>query len=327
MTSGNKRARWWSLVALKPARLGIQLMCFDITVTKMQAERKQRDSEDPRESDTHREMEKDGLLSVTKKLIIPSDFMRRLQPKKKMPKTTVRDKTHMTAIWTTLVTKRLRSSGAAATKPLSVTTEEKLQQKNSSVLLSSPPSVWLNPQTFSAKEVRGGEGEARLERPVRDVSSSARTDSTVHLRQKRLGNIDGDWSRSPVYCGSTGATSHQGVQTGTAGGSAGRTGSRCIEDYSALRWTATSVPVRDVVRSQELFAQFDRATNCSVYPVMLSALNTLPERTLEQDDASWSHLLCLLPVSSAGLQSSNAGGALLSTRCDPNPFLADVPRR
>lgn len=33
-------------------------MCFDITVTEMQAERKQRDSEDPRESDTHREMEK-----------------------------------------------------------------------------------------------------------------------------------------------------------------------------------------------------------------------------------------------------------------------------
>ena len=90
----------------------------------------------------------DGLLSVTKKLIIPSDFMRRLQPRKKMPNTTVSDKTHMTAIWTTLMMKRLLSSGAAATKLLSVTTEEKLQQKNSSVLLSSPPSVWLNTVLF-----------------------------------------------------------------------------------------------------------------------------------------------------------------------------------
>lgn len=65
-----------------------------------------------------------------------------------MPNTTVRDKTHMTAIWTTLMMKRLLSSGAAATKPLSVTTEEKLQQKNSSVLLSSPTSVWLSPVLF-----------------------------------------------------------------------------------------------------------------------------------------------------------------------------------
>ncbi|KAG7227501.1 hypothetical protein INR49_005316 [Caranx melampygus] len=58
--------------------------------------------------------------------------VRRLQPKKNMPKTTVRDRTHMTAIWTTLMMKRLLSSGAAATKPLSVTTEEKLQHRNSS---------------------------------------------------------------------------------------------------------------------------------------------------------------------------------------------------
>lgn len=74
--------------------------------------------------------------------------MRRLQPKKNMPNTTVRDKTHMTAIWTTLMMKRLLSSEAAATKPLSVTTDERLQQKNSSVLLNSPPSVWLNPVLF-----------------------------------------------------------------------------------------------------------------------------------------------------------------------------------
>lgn len=45
-------------MALKPALLEIQLMCFDIAVTKMQAESKQRDAEDPRESDTHRELKK-----------------------------------------------------------------------------------------------------------------------------------------------------------------------------------------------------------------------------------------------------------------------------
>lgn len=99
--------------------------------------------------------------------------MRRLQPRKNMPKTTVRDRTHMTAIWTTLMMKRLLSSGAAATKPLSVTTEEKLQQKNSAVLLSKPPSVWFKPvvfifhfpllQTFSRKSKRGACEEPRRE--------------------------------------------------------------------------------------------------------------------------------------------------------------------
>lgn len=91
----------------------------------------------------------DGLLSVTKKLIIPSDLMRRLQPKKNIPKTTVSDNTHITAIWTTLMRKRLLSSGVAATKPLSVTTDEKLQQNISSVLLKSPAlSVWLKAVEF-----------------------------------------------------------------------------------------------------------------------------------------------------------------------------------
>lgn len=99
--------------------------------------------------------------------------MRRLQPRKNMPKTTVRDRTHMTAIWTTLMMKRLLSSGAAATKPLSVTTEEKLQQKNSAVLLSKPPSVWFKPvvfistfpssETFSRKDKRGACEEPRRE--------------------------------------------------------------------------------------------------------------------------------------------------------------------
>lgn len=120
--------------------------------------------------------------------------MRRLQPRKNMPKTTVRDRTHMTAIWTTLMMKRLLSSGAAATKPLSVTTEEKLQQKNSAVLLSKPPSVWFKPVVFistfpssklSAAKAReeparspgerrsgaggGDAGEARWTSPVRSL--------------------------------------------------------------------------------------------------------------------------------------------------------------
>lgn len=88
----------------------------------------------------------EGLRSVTKKLIIPSDLMSKLQPRKKIPNTTVRESTHITAIWTILMMKRLLSSGALAAKPLSVTTDERLQHKRiSSVWLEKiPPSVWLN---------------------------------------------------------------------------------------------------------------------------------------------------------------------------------------
>lgn len=88
----------------------------------------------------------EGLRSVTKKLIIPSDLMSKLQPRKKIPKTTVRESTHITAIWTILMMKRLLSSGALAVKPLSVTTDERLQHKRiSSVRLEKIPlSVWLN---------------------------------------------------------------------------------------------------------------------------------------------------------------------------------------
>lgn len=78
----------------------------------------------------------DGLLSVTRKLIIPSDLMSKLQPKKKMPKTTVSASTHITAICTVRMMNTLRSSSAADTNPLSVTTEDKLQhERNLSLLL------------------------------------------------------------------------------------------------------------------------------------------------------------------------------------------------
>lgn len=77
----------------------------------------------------------DGLLSMTRKLIMPSDLMSKLQPKKKMPKTTVSASTHMTAICTVRVTNTLRSSSAADTNPLSVTTEDKLQHERKPSLL------------------------------------------------------------------------------------------------------------------------------------------------------------------------------------------------
>lgn len=77
----------------------------------------------------------DGLLSVTRKLIMPSDLMSKLQPKKKMPKTTVSASTHITAICTVRMMKTLRSSSAADTNPLSVTTEDKLQHERKLSLL------------------------------------------------------------------------------------------------------------------------------------------------------------------------------------------------
>lgn len=77
----------------------------------------------------------DGLLSVTRKLIIPSDLMSKLQPKKKMPKTTVSASTHITAICTVRMMNTLRSSSAADTNPLSVTTEDKLQHERKLSLL------------------------------------------------------------------------------------------------------------------------------------------------------------------------------------------------
>lgn len=49
-------------MALKHALLGIQLMCFDIAVTKMQPESKQRDTEDPRESGTEMEKGREGRV-------------------------------------------------------------------------------------------------------------------------------------------------------------------------------------------------------------------------------------------------------------------------
>lgn len=77
----------------------------------------------------------DGLLSVTRKLIMPSDLISRLQPKKKMPKTTVSASTHMTAICTARMMNTLRSSSVVDTNPLSVTTEDTLQHDRKFSLL------------------------------------------------------------------------------------------------------------------------------------------------------------------------------------------------
>ncbi|CAM4622089.1 unnamed protein product [Leuciscus chuanchicus] len=77
----------------------------------------------------------DGLLSMTRKLIMPSDLISRLQPKKKMPKTTVSASTHITAICTARMMNTLRSSSVVDTNPLSVTTEDTLQHDRKLSLL------------------------------------------------------------------------------------------------------------------------------------------------------------------------------------------------
>ncbi|OWK14389.1 LYZL6, partial [Cervus elaphus hippelaphus] len=55
----------------------------------------------------------EGRRSCIRKLIMLSDLMSRLQPRKKTPKTTVSDSTQSTAICATRDTHRLRSSGAS----------------------------------------------------------------------------------------------------------------------------------------------------------------------------------------------------------------------
>lgn len=80
-----------------------------------------------------------------------------------MPKTTVSASTHMTAICTVRMMNALRSSSAVDTKPLSVTTDDKLQhgRKLSLLLLENkPPSVLktvefifnYSPGSFGAQE-------------------------------------------------------------------------------------------------------------------------------------------------------------------------------
>lgn len=64
----------------------------------------------------------DGRRSLTKKLIMLSDLMSRLQPKKKTPKITVKERTQRTAIWTTRVMKRFLSSGSRTDAPPSLAT-------------------------------------------------------------------------------------------------------------------------------------------------------------------------------------------------------------
>lgn len=88
---------------------------------------------------------------------MPSDLMRRLQPRKKIPKTTVSESTHMTAICTTRMIYRLRSSGPPSAKPSSVTTDAWVQQRtarsSASLLLARnrpATSVWLPSAGFIA---------------------------------------------------------------------------------------------------------------------------------------------------------------------------------
>lgn len=59
----------------------------------------------------------EGLRSFTRKFIMLSDLIIRLQPRKKMPNITVRESTHSTAICTTRMTKSLRSSCSSTRDP------------------------------------------------------------------------------------------------------------------------------------------------------------------------------------------------------------------
>jgi len=93
---------------------------------------------------------------------------------------------------------------------------------------------------------------------------------------KRVGKINGDWSCSPVYCGSTRDRSYQGVQTGTTGGFSLWKPSHCIVDYSLLRWTVVSGRFEMSVCKSHLRSWIG-PLSAVVYWVMLSAFNTLPE--------------------------------------------------
>lgn len=99
---------------------------------------------------------------------MPSDLMSRLQPRKKMPKTTVSESTHITAICTTRMIYRLRSSGPPSAKPSSVTTDAWVQQRTArsraSLLLARKrpaTSVWLPSTEFITGASGSQEGEDR----------------------------------------------------------------------------------------------------------------------------------------------------------------------
>lgn len=66
----------------------------------------------------------EGLLSSTSRFIILSDLMSRLQPRKKMPKTTVNDSTQRTAICTKRMKNWSRSSWIGEPNPSLVITEK-----------------------------------------------------------------------------------------------------------------------------------------------------------------------------------------------------------
>lgn len=123
----------------------------------------------------------DGLLSVTRKLIMPSDLISRLQPKKKMPKTTVSASTHITAICTARMMNTLRSSSVVDTNPLSVTTEDTLQhdRKFSLLLLENKAlSVSLKTVEFILNYSPGSPGreeQVRTKTPAEVSFSSVKS--------------------------------------------------------------------------------------------------------------------------------------------------------
>lgn len=82
----------------------------------------------------------DGRRSFTKKFIMLSDLIMRLQPRKKMPKTTVSESTHSTAICTARVTNSLRSSGSSTKDPPPAPPPPSLALTSST---SVPANCWL----------------------------------------------------------------------------------------------------------------------------------------------------------------------------------------
>lgn len=128
----------------------------------------------------------EGLRSCIRKLIMLSDLMSRLHPRKKTPKTTVSDSTQSTAICATRDTHRLRSSGAspAGTPSLAVSGAPPGQQSSHvpspwlrfpRVVRASPPTssrpLWFRKLTFIPARCLGGLNTRARTRP--ELAASA----------------------------------------------------------------------------------------------------------------------------------------------------------
>lgn len=90
------------------------------------------------------------LLSVTRKFIMPTDLIIRLQPMKKMPKTTVSESTHTTATCTMFGAKESRSCAPPGSKPESGAPEDHAQHagKVSALPEWTPASVLFSAVQF-----------------------------------------------------------------------------------------------------------------------------------------------------------------------------------